>query len=159
MLQPGQEAPDFTLPSTRREDFTLSEIEGMPVVLYFYPKDDSVGCRWEARAFRAQFEILSKHQVTILGISRDNLDDHCEFQGKERLPFELLSDAEEVVHDAYDVWKKGLLGRRPRRCTYIISPNRTIAHVYPSVLPIGHARTVVTDVNRLGREQGWFQNR
>lgn len=157
LLQTGDEAPDFQLPSTDGQRVTLREHAGQPVVLYFYPRDNTPGCTWEARSFRAQFEVLVGEGVTIFGISQDNIDDHCEFQGRLGLPFELLSDEEGAVHDAYGAWKQTLLGRRVRRCTYVLGPDQRIAKVYPSVLPVGHAKTVARDVQALSQQHGWGQ--
>ena len=112
VLQVGQEAPDFTLPSTKGRPVTLAEHRGKPVVLYFYPEDHTVGCTMEARTFRAYFESLAFHEVVILGVSRDNVDNHCSFQEKESLPFDLLSDVDETVHDAYGAWRETTFRRR-----------------------------------------------
>lgn len=150
MLDVGDDAPDFRLPSTTGADIALSGHRGTPVVLYFYPKDHTIGCTFEARSFRSQFEIIGRHRVVILGVSRDNIQNQCEFQARQRLPFELLSDTDETVHDAYGAWKRSLIGTRTvRRCTYIIDPDGRIAHRYPSVAPVGHAKQVVRHVNRL----------
>lgn len=158
VLQVGQEAPDFTLPSTKGRPVTLAEHRGKPVVLYFYPEDHTVGCTMEARTFRAYFESLAFHEVVILGVSRDNVDNHCSFQEKESLPFDLLSDVDETVHDAYGAWRETTFRRRRvvRRCTYIIGPDGMIAKTYPSVNVLNHAATVLRDIERIGHDQGWF---
>lgn len=152
----GVDAPRFCLPSTDGTEFNLQSERGTPTVLYFYPKDETPGCTWEARSFRAQFEMLSRRQTTIVGISRDNIANHCSFQGKEGLPFQLLSDEDGSVHDAYGAWRRTMGIRSMRRCTFILAPDLTVAKVYPYVLPIGHAKTVAQDVEALGRARGWF---
>lgn len=156
MIPVGDEAPAFTLPSTSGRDVALSDHLGAPVVLYFYPEDHTVGCTIEARRFRDVFESISLHRATILGVSRDNIDNHCAFRDEHQLPFELLSDESGNVHDLYGAWRRTLSGRAMRRCTYLIGPDGRVAKRYPRVNVMGHARTVVSDLERLGHDHGWF---
>lgn len=158
MIEAGTKAPDFTLPSTEGTQVQLSSLQGTPVVLFFYPKDNTPGCTLEARGFRAYFESLSLHKTVILGISRDSTESHCEFQAKEQLPFSLLSDPSLEVHEAYDAWKEPLFGkgRKMHRCTYLIAPDGTIAKTYGKVNPLNHAAAVLRDIEHIGHKEGWF---
>lgn len=159
-LQAGIEAPDFALPSTSGGSVCLNDLRGTPVVLYFYPEDHTIGCTFEARSFRAYFESLALHDVVILGVSRDNMDNHCSFQDKHGLPFDLLCDEDEEVHDLYDAWRETPFRKRRvvRRCTYLIAPDGTIAKTYAKVQPMGHAAQVLRDVESIGEAQGWFKS-
>lgn len=148
----GDEAPDFTLPSTQGDDIRLSDYRGEPVVLYFYPEDHTPGCTLEARGFRNYFDGISLHKAVVLGVSHDNFENHCSFRDKNALPFELLSDEDGAVHDLYGAWQKNLLGQiKVRRCTFVIDPEGKIAKVYPKVNPLGHPRQVVADLEGLVR--------
>ncbi len=157
MLQEGIDAPDFTLPTTKGGDLTLSSLQGSPVVLYFYPEDHTPGCTIEAQRFRDYFEAISMHDAAILGVSRDNIENHCSFRDKYKLPFALLSDEQAEVHDLYDAWLKDWRGRKSvHRCTYLIGPKGRIAKAYGKVNVQTHARQVVRDLEIVGHERGWF---
>lgn len=157
VLKEGVEAPDFTLPSTGGRPRSLSSLKGVPVVLYFYPQDHTPGCTIQAQRFRDYFEAISIHEAAILGVSRDTLDNHCSFRDAHALPFELLSDEDASVHDLYGAWTRGLLGgKKVRRCTYLIGPDGHIAKTYPKVNVLGHARSVVNDLEDIGHEKAWF---
>jgi peroxiredoxin Q/BCP len=111
-IQAGIEAPDFNLPDESGEMRKLSDYRGKPVVLYFYPKDDTPGCTTEACNFRDDFSAYERAGVTILGISPDSAKDHMKFKSKYKLPFTLLADAEHRVCDLYGTWgRKKLMGR------------------------------------------------
>ena len=102
-LPVGTKAPDFTLGSTSGKDFSLyRDMKNKPCVLYFYPKDFSVGCTNEACSFRDTFEVFKELNITILGISRDSLESHAKFKTTLALPFDLLSDPEGKVCQLYD---------------------------------------------------------
>lgn len=158
MLEEGTAAPDLELGSTVGRRVRLGDFRGRPTVLYFYPEDHTVGCTLEARGFRAYFEALGRRDVAVLGVSRDNLDNHCSFQERNDLPFDLLSDPDGAAHDAFDAWRETAFRKRrvPRRCTYLIDPDGRIAKTYPRVNVLGHARQVMEDVERLGARDGWF---
>lgn len=156
MLKIGDVAPDFSLKATSGEEISLSSLRGHPVVLYFYPEDHTLGCTMEARGFRAYFDSYRRDNVSILGISQDTYEQHCSFQTKLGLPFELLSDCEGDVHDLYDAWKRRRKAKQTHRCTYIIDPEGKIAKVYPRVRVLSHAGQVLRDVERLASEGNWF---
>jgi peroxiredoxin Q/BCP len=146
-------APDFTLLTDRGEPLTLSSLRGRPVVLYFYPKDDTPGCTVEACEFRDAFPAFDTNSAVILGISPDSAKAHAKFKAKFDLPFTLLADTEKAVAQAYDVWKeKSMYGRKymgVERTTFIISPAGDIAEVLTKVKPAGHAAQVLEALARL----------
>lgn len=150
----GHEAPDFTLRNADGEPCTLTRLRGGWVVLYFYPEDHTLGCTIEARRFRAYFESISLQQAAIVGVSRDNAGNHCSFRDRHALPFELLSDEDNVVHDLYGAWRRPLLRRdavEARRCTFLIDPDGIVCKVYAKVNPMSHAAQVVHDLRELGQ--------
>src|SRR6478736_1871187 len=109
------QAPDFSLPSTGGTTFTLSEQKGHPVVLYFYPKDNTPGCTNESIAFRDLHDQFTALGAVIVGISRDSMKSHENFKARFEFPFELLSDSEETACKAYDVIKmKNMYGKKVR---------------------------------------------
>src|ERR1700760_2017770 len=113
MVETGQPAPDFTLVDQHGKEVTLSKLKGAPVVLYFYPKDDTPGCTKEACAFRDAFDDYKRAGATILGISPDGAESHAKFARKFELPFDLLADTAHQVCEAYGVWKeKNMYGRK-----------------------------------------------
>jgi peroxiredoxin Q/BCP len=115
----GQIAPDFTLPDQDRNRFNLGQHLGKgPIVVFFYPKDDSPVCTAEACAFRDKYEVFKTMGALVVGISGDQEDSHQKFAAKNRLPFILLSDEKGEVRDAFEVPKK--LGLLPGRVTYIL---------------------------------------
>src|SRR5271157_2794095 len=106
MVEAGKPAPDFTLADQHGKKVTLAKLKGSPVVLYFYPKDDTPGCTKEACGFRDAFADYKKAGTTILGISPDSPESHAKFAKKFDLPFTLLADPEHTVCDTYGVWKE-----------------------------------------------------
>src|SRR5438045_6470092 len=102
--QPGDTAPDFTMPTDGNGSVTLSQLRGKPVVLYFYPKDDTSGCTAQACGFRDSFPDYGKTGATVIGVSRDSVASHEKFKKKHGLPFILASDAEGNVTEEYGVW-------------------------------------------------------
>lgn len=152
----GEEAPDFMLRSTAGGTATLFDLRGQWVVLYFYPEDHTPGCTIEARRFRAYFEAISLQEAAIVGVSRDNHENHCTFQERHGLPFDLLSDEDAEVHDRYGAWRPNWLRRsmvRARRCTFLIDPQGIVRKVYSRVRPLNHAQEVVKDLERIARQR------
>lgn len=134
-LEPGKTAPDFTLPDSYGTLHHLAEmLKNGPLVLFFYPKDDSPGCTRQACSFRDSYERLLGKGVQVAGISRDSMDSHRAFQEKYELPFLLLSDTEGTVHQAY---RTSVLGLMTRRITYLIKPDTTIALAFEQNLKMG----------------------
>ncbi len=104
MLQQGDPAPDFTLRSDASEQVSLSDFRGRPVVLYFYPADDTPGCTAQACGFRDDWAAYEEHGAVVLGVSPDDVDSHVRFRDKYGLPFPLLADPDHRVADRYGAW-------------------------------------------------------
>jgi peroxiredoxin Q/BCP len=140
MLTPGDLAPDFTLPTDSGEELTLSSLRGRPVVLFFYPKDDTSGCTVEACEFRDLFPRFDGIKAVILGMSPDSVKSHQKFKAKYELPYALVADTEKVALQAYGVWKeKSMYGKK-----YM-----GVAQVFEKVKPAGHAEAVMAAVAAL----------
>ena len=150
----GELAPDFTLLTDAGGPLTLSEQRGRPVVLFFYPKDDTTGCTTEACEFRDLFPRSDGSRALVLGISPDSVRSHVRFRARYQLPFTLLADLEHAVADAYGVWReKTMYGRKymgVERSTFVIDTDGRIAHVFDKVKPAGHAGVVAEVVAALG---------
>ena len=149
----GTAAPDFTLLTDTGEALTLSSLRGRPVVLYFYPKDDTPGCTTQACEFRDAFPAFDGSKAVVLGISPDSVTSHAKFKAKFDLPFTLLADTEKTVAGEYDVWKeKSMYGRKymgVERTTFLIDANGDIARVFAKVKPAGHAAEVMEAIASL----------
>jgi len=152
-LKVGSRAPAFSLPSDDGETVSLSALKGKPVVLYFYPKDDTPGCTVEACEFRDSWADVRKTGAVVLGVSPDGLKDHQKFRAKFKLPFPLLADEDHSVADAYGAWgDKSMYGRKYQgilRTTFLIGPDGTIARVFEKVKPKGHAAEVLAAIRDL----------
>src|SRR5689334_661627 len=142
MVSEGQPAPDFTLESDTGEQVSLSQFRGKPVVLYFYPKDDTPGCTTEACGFRDDLKKFAAKETVILGISCDSVASHEKFAGKFSLPFPLLSDEDHAVAEKYGVWvEKNMYGKKSmgiQRATFLIDKQGKIAAAWPRVKVDGH---------------------
>ena len=103
-LKPGDPAPDFTAMTQNGGSLSLSELKGKPVVLYFYPRDDTPGCTKEACGFRDSFAEFEKKGAVVLGVSTDPVKAHSKFAAKYKLPFTLLADEGKKIVEAYGVW-------------------------------------------------------
>ncbi|MGH7689026.1 MAG: thioredoxin-dependent thiol peroxidase, partial [Gemmatimonadaceae bacterium] len=138
----GKSAPAFTLETDVGARLSLKDLRGKPVVLYFYPKDDTSGCTTEACEFRDAFPHFKKSQATILGISPDSVESHQKFKAKYDLPFTLLADLGHAVAEQYGVWQeKSMYGRKymgVARTTFIIDGSGKIARIFEKVKPAGH---------------------
>lgn len=147
MLAIGSVAPDFSLLDENEEAHKLSDFRGQPLVLYFYPKDDTPGCTKEACNFRDDYSAYQDAGVTILGVSPDSPKRHTKFKAKYKLPFTLLADEDHRVCEMYGVWgRKKFMGREYDgvfRTTYIIAADGTIAHVFEKVKPADHSAEVL----------------
>ena len=148
-----QAVPDFTLPATGGNDFTLSSVRGQSLVIYFYPKDNTPGCTTESQHFRDLYEDFRKAGSEVVGISRDSIKSHENFKAKFTLPFELLSDAEEKACQQFGVIKmKKLYGKEVRgieRSTFVLDKNGALRHEWRGVKVDGHAREVLEFVQKL----------
>jgi thioredoxin-dependent peroxiredoxin len=142
VLQPGDSAPDFTLPDQSGHEVTLSKLRGQTVVLYFYPRADTPGCTTQACGIRDRRADYDAAGVRVIGISPDTVDAQAKFAGKHDLEFTLLADADHEVADAYGTWteKKNYCKTYwgVQRATFIISPDGTVAHVIPKASPKTH---------------------
>lgn len=142
-LTSGISAPDFDLLDDTNTSRKLSAYRGKPVILYFYPADDTPGCTREACNFRDDYSAYEKAGVTILGISPDSPQSHAKFKTKFQLPFPLLADEGHAVCDLYGVWgPKKLMGREYEgvlRTTYLIDADGQIARVFEHVRPAEHS--------------------
>jgi thioredoxin-dependent peroxiredoxin len=143
----GSEAPNFTLPRDGGETLTLSDLRGHPVILYFYPKDDTSGCTQEAIEFsqlKPQFEKLG---ARVIGMSPDPVKKHDKFKTKHELTIDLVADEDKAVIGAYGLWvEKSMYGRKymgVERTTFLIGPDGRIARVWQKVKVPNHAAAVL----------------
>ncbi len=146
-LDIGDEAPSFTLPTDGGGKVSLKDFKGKPVVLYFYPKDDTSGCTAEACAFRDQLPDFSKLKTAVIGVSRDSAASHDKFKTKYKLPFPLASDEDGKVCEAYGVWaEKSMYGRKYmgiERSTFLIDGKGILRGVWRKVKVPGHVEEVL----------------
>lgn len=152
-LKIGDIAPDFELPRDGGDKLGLSSLAGKPVVLYFYPKDDTTGCTAEAIAFTALSADFAEAGATIIGISPDSVKKHDRFAAKHGLTIALGSDEDNHVAGLYGVWKqKSMYGRTYmgiERTTFLIDTEGRIAEIWPKVKVAGHAEAVLKRVQAL----------
>jgi thioredoxin-dependent peroxiredoxin len=141
-LEPGDRAPEFSLPDHTGTIRNLSDHRGRVVVLWFYPKARTPGWTIEGRGFRALAGEFEKENAQILGVSFDSVKANAAFVAKERFPFPLLSDATREMALAYGAADTPA-ARSARRISYVIDENGTIAAAYPAVSPASHAREVM----------------
>ena len=145
--------PDFTLPATGGQSFSLAAQAGKVVVIYFYPKDSTPGCTTEAQQFRDLHDRFVAVDAVILGISRDSVKSHENFKAKQALPFELASDADETVCNLFAVMKmKNMYGKQVRgieRSTFVIDRNGVLRREWCGVKVPGHAQEVLDFVTTL----------
>lgn len=146
-VSPNQPAPDFSLADENGVVRSLKDFRGQPVVLYFYPKDDTPGCTTEACNFRDDYHVYAENGVVILGVSPDDSASHTKFKAKFNLPFTLLADEGHKVCEAYGVWGlKKNYGREYEgvfRTTFLIGPDGNILKVFENVKPDGHSAQVL----------------
>ena len=154
MVQEHEHAPDFTVQTDEGKDLRLSGLRGQPVVLYFYPKDDTPGCTVEACELRDAFPRFKTSKAVILGVSPDDVTSHQKFKRKFDLPFTLLADTDHAIAERYGVWvEKSMYGRQymgVQRATFIIDADGTVAKIFPKVKPEGHAAEVEAEIKKLG---------
>jgi thioredoxin-dependent peroxiredoxin len=146
-LEEGTKAPDFTLLADDGTKVKLSTLRGQPVVLYFYPKDDTPGCTKEACSFRDQKSALAKLGAKVFGVSADTLESHGKFRDKFKLNFPLLADVDHKVAERYGAWReKNMYGKKSlgiQRSTFLIDRDGEIAKVWKSVKVDGHDQQVL----------------
>ena len=153
MLQDGDKAPDFELPTNDGDTFKLSRAKGKPVVLYFYPKDDTSGCTLEAQNFSALAPQFRKAGVEVIGISPDSVASHQKFSRKYDLAVRLAADENKKIVNAYGVWvEKSMYGRKymgVERATFLIDGRGRIAKSWRKVKVPGHAEEVLAAAKEL----------
>jgi peroxiredoxin Q/BCP len=149
----GKTVPDFTLPATGGATVTLSALRGSPVVLYFYPRDDTPGCTLEAQGFRDRHDELRALGAVVLGVSRDPPASHERFRTKYDLPFELVADTDSVACDRFAVIKdKNMYGRKVRgieRSTFLIDADGVLRREWRGVRVKGHVEEVLESLRAL----------
>ena len=147
MIEEGTPAPDFTLPSDSGHDITLSALRGSPIVLYFYPKDDTPGCTTQACGIRDAWRDFERAGAVVLGVSPDDQESHQKFKQKFDLPFTLLADTDHEVADAYGVWgEKTYAGKTYMgvlRSTFVIDGDGNVARIFHDVKPAEHTEQVL----------------
>lgn len=140
---PGSPAPDFTLPLDNGEMLTLSSLRGKPVVLFFYPRDDTSSCTAEACEFRDWVAVFDDIGAVIVGVSPDSVKSHVRFRARYELPFVLVADTEKIACRAYGVWtEKSMYGRTymgVERTTFVIGADGVIVSVIRKVRAVEHA--------------------
>lgn len=153
MIELGQIAPDFTLPRDGGGEVTLSHLRPAPVVLYFYPRDDTSGCTKQAIGFTERLAAFSDLGAVILGVSKDSIAKHDKFRDKHGLGIPLLSDAESDVCERYGVWvEKKMYGKSfmgIQRATVLIGGNGVVRRVWPKVKVPGHVDEVYDALRNL----------
>jgi peroxiredoxin Q/BCP len=154
-IEAGSKAPDFTLSADDGSKVKLSSLKGQPVVLYFYPKDDTPGCTKEACAFRDRSKDLQKLGAKVLGVSADSVDSHVAFRDKFKLNFPLLADADHKVAEKYGAWReKNMYGKKfmgIQRSTFLIDAGGRIAKVWKAVQVDGHDAQVIAAIKDLAK--------
>lgn len=147
MIEVGDKAPDFTLPSDSGGSVSLKKLKGRKVVLYFYPKDDTPGCTKEACGFRDSLPDFGKVDAEIIGVSKDSPAKHDKFKAKFELPFTLASDEDGSACEAYGTWvEKSMYGRKYMgidRATFLIDEKGVVRGVWRKVKVPGHVETVL----------------
>ena len=152
-LKVGDKAPSFKLKNQDGKTISLANLKGKPIVLYFYPKDDTSGCTKEACNFRDEFPKFGKMKAEIIGVSADSIESHKKFAEKYKLPFNLLSDEKKEMVKKYGVWKeKNMYGRKYMgivRTTFIIDASGKISNIFPKVKVDKHNQEVMEALKEL----------
>ena len=147
MVEEGKPAPDFELTSDAGDTVKLSELRGKPVVLYFYPKDDTPGCTAQACGIRDAWGEFERAGAVVLGVSPDDERSHVKFKEKYELPFALLADTDHEVAEEYGVWgEKSYAGKTymgVNRSTFVIGADGNVAKAFYDVKPAEHANDVL----------------
>jgi peroxiredoxin Q/BCP len=152
-VEEGKKAPEFTLPADDGSKVKLNELRGNPVVLYFYPRDDTPGCTREACAFRDRQKQLVKLGAKVYGVSADDVASHVKFRDKYQLNFPLLADVEHAVAEKYGAWReKNMYGKKSfgiQRSTFLIDAEGVVRKVWKRVSVDGHDDQVLDALREL----------
>jgi peroxiredoxin Q/BCP len=147
VVEEGKPAPTFTLPSDSGEAVSLESLRGRPVVLYFYPRDDTPGCTVQACGIRDAWGDFERSGAVVLGVSPDSPESHVKFKEKYSLPFTLLADEDHGVAEAYGTWVEKTFGGKRymgvERSTFLIDADGNVAKVMRRVKPDEHAGDVL----------------
>jgi thioredoxin-dependent peroxiredoxin len=146
LLAVGAEVPDLAAPAQDGKLVQLRALKGKPLIVYFYPKDDTTGCTIEAKGIKEQYAELSGRAV-VLGVSEDSLDSHKAFATKYELPFQLLDDSNHALASAFGVL---MPSGRAKRVTFVIDASGKVSKVFPNVNPEGHAAELIEALKALG---------
>jgi thioredoxin-dependent peroxiredoxin len=153
MLNDGDKAPDFSLADSEGTLLKLSKLKGRPVVLYFYPKDDTPGCTTEAKDFSCLIDQFTAVGAHVVGVSPDSAASHAKFKAKHELTVHLVADEDKAVATAYGVWvEKSMYGKKymgVERSTFLIDTKGKITQVWRKVKVPGHAEEVLGAVKAL----------
>jgi thioredoxin-dependent peroxiredoxin len=153
MLEVGDRAPQFTLHDQDGAKVALKDLKGSPVVVYFYPKDDTPGCTTQACGIRDQWREFEEAGAVVVGISPDDVDSHATFAAKHDLPHRLLADPERKVISKYGAWgKKSMYGKEYEgviRSTVLVGPTGKVEAVWPKIQPKKHADAVLKAIHAL----------
>lgn len=153
MLTEGSPAPDFDLPADDGKKVKLSKLKGRPVVVYFYPKDDTSGCTVEAKDFGCLMPDFRAAGAEVIGISPDGVESHVRFKAKHAFDVRLAADTEKTVAGAYEVWvEKSMYGRKymgVERATFLVDKTGKISRLWRKVKVPGHAAEVLAAVKAL----------
>lgn len=153
LIDPGKKAPSFALKDQEGRTHKLSDYAGQPLVLYFYPKDDTTGCTKEALDFSAAKAKFDRLGAVVIGCSRDSVASHDKFKTKHKLKLTLAADETGKVTDSYGVWvEKSLYGRKYmgiERATFLIGPDGRIAAIWRKVKVPGHVDSVLKAIQAL----------
>ena len=152
-IEEGKKAPAFTLHADDGSKVKLSELKGNPVVLYFYPRDDTPGCTKEACAFRDRQDEIKALGAQVFGISPDTVESHVKFRDKFSLNFPLLADPDHAMADKYGAWReKNMYGKKSmgiQRSTYLIGADGKVAKLWKRVKVDGHDQQVIDALKEL----------
>ena len=153
MIDTGDKAPDFSLPTDGGGRVSLKSLKGKKVILYFYPKDDTPGCTTEACGFRDALPEFSKVGAEVIGVSRDSVARHDKFKAKHDLPFTLVADEDGTLCEAYGVWQEkknyGKTYMGIVRSTFLIDENGNIAETWRNLRVKGHVDAVLEKAKEL----------
>ena len=149
----GDKAPPFKLPADNGKPLAATAFKGHPLVLYFYPKDDTTGCTREGQDFRDAYAEFRAAGAAVVGVSRDDVASHAKFKAKYDFPFPLLADVEGTLSNAYGVWvEKSMYGRKYmgiERATFLIDGNGAVRNAWRKVKVEGHVAQVLAAVRAL----------